>query len=190
MTKQEARDMYAQKRLQLTESERNKFDDLLLIQFQKLVLPALHYVHTYLAIDSKKEFVTDNILNFLEFRHPAIQFILPRVNEVTKQIESVLNTDELKLQKNKWGIAEPVDGELINPNEIDMVIVPLMAFDENGHRVGYGKGYYDKFLAQCRTDVIKVGFSYFEAIAKITDSASFDIPLSYCVTPHRIYEFG
>lgn len=190
MTKQELRHIYSQKRLQLSVSERNRFDDLLLIQFQKLVLPALYYVHSYLAIESKKEFATDNILHFLEFQHPLLQFVVPRVNIKTQELETVLNTDELEFQINKWGIVEPIDGELINPNEIDLVLVPLLAFDETGNRVGYGKGYYDKFLAQCRADVIKVGFSYFEAADKITDSAAFDIPLSYCVTPHRIYEFG
>ena len=190
MTKQELRHIYSQKRLQLSVSERNRFDDLLLIQFQKLVLPALYYVHSYLAIESKKEFATDPILHFLEFQHPDVQIAIPRVNNATQQLESVLHTEELKFQTNKWGIAEPLDGTIIGPKEMDLVLVPLLAFDVTGSRVGYGKGYYDKFLAQCRADVIKVGFSYFEAADKITDSASFDIPLSYCVTPHRIYEFG
>lgn len=190
MTKQEARNSFSQKRLQLTVGERNRFDDLLLIQFQKLVLPALYYVHTYLALESKKEFATDDVIRFLEFQHPNIQFTVPRVNAATQKIESVLLTDELQFEKNKWGIMEPVEGELIEPKEMDLILVPLLAFDETGNRVGYGKGYYDQFLSQCRTDVLKVGFSYFEAIDKIIDSASFDIPLSYCVTPQRIYEFG
>jgi 5-formyltetrahydrofolate cyclo-ligase len=176
--------------MQLTAGERNRYDDLLLIQFQKLVLPALHCVHTYLALESKKEFVTDAILHFLEFQHPSVQFAIPRVNAQTQELESVHHTEELRFQQNKWGIMEPTDGDLIHAHEIDLVLVPLLAFDETGNRVGYGKGYYDKFLSQCRNDVLKVGFSYFEPIDKITDSASFDIPLSYCVTPHRIYEFG
>jgi 5-formyltetrahydrofolate cyclo-ligase len=190
MTKQEARNIYLQKRLQLTVSERNRFDDLLLIQFQKLVLPQLLLVHTYLGIDSKKEFATDAILHFLEFQHPGIQFAIPRVNEQTQMLENILHTDDLKFQKNKWGIAEPVDGVLIDAEELDLILVPLLAFDKNGNRVGYGKGFYDKLLAQCRKDVLKVGFSYFDAVDKIADSGDFDIPLSYCVTPHRIYEFG
>lgn len=190
MTKQEARNIFSEKRLQLTVGERNRFDDLLLIQFQKLVLPALYYVHTYLALEAKKEFATDDVLRFLEFQHPDIEFAVPRMNSKIEELESVLLTDELHFKKNKWGIMEPVDGELLDPNDVDMVLVPLLAFDEAGSRVGYGKGYYDKFLAHCRKDVLKIGFSYFEAADKITDSASFDIPLSYCVTPHRIYEFG
>jgi 5-formyltetrahydrofolate cyclo-ligase len=190
LTKQEARKIYSEKRLQLTVGERNRFDDLLLIQFQKLVLPALYYVHSYMAIESKKEFATDDVLRFLEFQHPDLEFVIPRMKAGSTQLEAVLLTDDLLFQRNKWGIAEPVNGELLDPKEIDLVLVPLLAFDETGNRVGYGKGYYDQFLSQCRTDVLKVGLSYFEPIDKITDSASFDIPLSYCVTPHRIYEFG
>jgi 5-formyltetrahydrofolate cyclo-ligase len=69
------------------------------------------------------------------------------------------------------------------------VLVPLLAFDESGYRVGYGKGFYDRFLQQCRKDVLTVGFSYFDAIDKIEDTHQFDVPLNYCITPHRIYEF-
>jgi 5-formyltetrahydrofolate cyclo-ligase len=99
MTKQEARNIYSEKRLQLTVGERNRFDDLLLIQFQKLVLPALHYVHTYLAVDSKKEFITDAILHFLEFQHPGIEFVIPRVNTKTGELDAVLHTEDLTLKK-------------------------------------------------------------------------------------------
>ncbi|MBX9785656.1 MAG: 5-formyltetrahydrofolate cyclo-ligase [Chitinophagaceae bacterium] len=190
MTKQEARTIYSEKRMQLTVGERNRFDDLLLIQFQKLVLPELQFVHSYLALEEKKEFATDAILHFLEFQHPGVEFVIPRVNAKTLQLENILHTEDLVFEKNKWGIMEPVDGALVEPQQIDLVLAPLLAFDETGNRVGYGKGFYDKLLSQCRKDVIKVGFSYFEPINKITDSAQFDIPLSYCVTPHRIYEFG
>jgi 5-formyltetrahydrofolate cyclo-ligase len=190
MTKQQARTIYSEKRLQLTVAERNRFDDLLLIQFQKLVLPALHFVHTYLAVDSKNEFATDHILHFLEFQHPGIEFVIPRVNNRTRQLDNILHTDDLPFTKNSWGIAEPVNGEEVAAMQLDLVLVPLLAFDETGNRVGYGKGFYDKLLSKCRSDVIKVGFSYFEPIDKITDSNQFDIPLSYCVTAHRIYEFG
>jgi 5-formyltetrahydrofolate cyclo-ligase len=190
MNKQEARKVYLEKRLQLTPVERNRFDDLLLIQFQKLVLPEILWLHTYLAIESKNEFETDTILHFMEFQHPGIQFSIPRMNNNTNELENVQYNDELIFETNKWGITEPLNGSLIDPVNLDIVLVPLLAFDEKGCRLGYGKGYYDKFLSKCRRNVIKVGFSYFDPLTKITDSAPFDIPLSYCVTPHRIYEFG
>jgi 5-formyltetrahydrofolate cyclo-ligase len=97
--------------------------------------------------------------------------------------------DHTVFQPNMYGIDEPVDGLQMFPEEIDLVLVPLLAFDERGHRVGYGKGYYDRFLKKCRRDVVRVGFSFFEAEKKIMDTDKFDIKLNYCVTPTRCYEF-
>ena len=70
-----------------------------------------------------------------------------------------------------------------------MVFVPLLAFDLKGHRVGYGKGFYDNLLASCKPETIKVGFSFFDAEAEIEDVFSGDIPLDYCVTPKQVYKF-
>jgi 5-formyltetrahydrofolate cyclo-ligase len=55
--------------------------------------------------------------------------------------------------------------------------------------VGYGKGYYDRYLKRCAQDVVKIGFSYFDAIDAIEDINEFDVPLNYCITPMRVYEF-
>jgi 5-formyltetrahydrofolate cyclo-ligase len=70
-----------------------------------------------------------------------------------------------------------------------MVLIPLLAFDQTGQRVGYGKGYYDRFLANCRPDCIKTGLSFFPAEDKITDTNTFDIAMDFCITPDKIYEF-
>ena len=104
-------------------------------------------------------------------------------------MEAVVVDDDTNYQLNKYNIAEPVDGTIIVPEAIDMVLTPLLAFDANGYRVGYGKGYYDKFLAMCRPDVLKVGFSYFDPIDRIADVDEFDVPLDICITPNQTYEF-
>ncbi len=80
-------------------------------------------------------------------------------------------------------------GDINRSGEIDLVLVPLLAFDKNGSRVGYGKGHYDKFLSQCRDDVIKIGLSFFDPADQIDDINQFDISLNYCVTPHQVFEF-
>jgi 5-formyltetrahydrofolate cyclo-ligase len=72
---------------------------------------------------------------------------------------------------------------------MDVVFVPLLAFDENGQRVGYGKGFYDRFLNECKEDVITVGLSFFEAENELIEANATDVPLRYCVTPERVYEF-
>jgi 5-formyltetrahydrofolate cyclo-ligase len=90
---------------------------------------------------------------------------------------------------NSWGITEPESGELVSPKCLDMVLVPLLVFDKQGKRVGYGKGFYDRFLSQCRSNVLKVGLSYFKPIEKIGDADTYDIPLDICVTPDEIWYF-
>lgn len=179
-----------EKRMSLTVSDKNRMDDLILIQFQQLQLPVLNLLHSYLSIDEKHEVPTDAILSFLEFRNPGMHITIPRINKETRSIESVLYDEQVLLQKHSWGIPEPVGGTVVDPKQIDMVLVPLLAFDNNGYRVGYGKGFYDEYLSRCREDVLKIGLSYFEAVDSITDTEQFDIPLNYTVTPHRIYEFG
>ena len=94
---------------------------------------------------------------------------------------------ELKL--NTYNIPEPIDGIPIANTSIDVVFVPLLAFDLKGNRVGYGKGFYDNFLADCKPETIKIGLSFFEAEAEIEDVFKNDIPLDYCVTPKQIYTF-
>ncbi len=90
---------------------------------------------------------------------------------------------------HKFGMAEPFASEKIEATDIDLVITPLLAFDKKGYRVGFGKGFYDKLLAQCKPDVIKVGLSFFEAEEKIDDINQHDISLDYCITPETIYSF-
>ena len=190
MTKKEARKFFKEQRLSLTVGDRNRFDDLILIHFQQLQLPPLFYVHTYLAIKEQREIETDHLLHYLEFRNPELKIVIPRMDHTTSELLHIEYDELVDVMKNEWGIHEPVNGSLVDEQLIDLVFVPLLAFDEDGYRVGYGKGFYDKFLARCRPDVLKVGLSYFEPIPHISDRAQFDIPLNYCVTPQRVYEFG
>jgi 5-formyltetrahydrofolate cyclo-ligase len=88
-----------------------------------------------------------------------------------------------QLKKNKWGILEPEQGVPTPTEKIDAVIVPLLAFDEKGHRVGYGKGFYDRFLAQCRKNCQRIGISFFSAATLIEDIDENDIQLTSCINP-------
>jgi 5-formyltetrahydrofolate cyclo-ligase len=100
-----------------------------------------------------------------------------------------LLTDNTVLRKSSYHIPEPVDGIEINENKIDVVFIPLLAYDKLGNRVGYGKGFYDRFLAKCKPETLKIGLSFFEAENEISDVNESDIKLDYCVTPNKIYTF-
>ena len=98
--------------------------------------------------------------------------------------------DQTPLKNNHWGIPEPQSGIKINPDQIDVVFVPLLIFDKQGHRIGYGKGYYDRFLSKCKKDTIKVGLSYFDPVERIEDIQSHDVPINFGITKDRVYEFS
>jgi 5-formyltetrahydrofolate cyclo-ligase len=100
-----------------------------------------------------------------------------------------LVNDETVYQENDYDIAEPVSGQEVSAEDIDCVFVPLMSFDTRGYRVGYGKGFYDRYLVTCRQDVIRIGFSYFDPVDCIKDINEFDVPLNICITPNKLYEF-
>ncbi|MBX3253710.1 MAG: 5-formyltetrahydrofolate cyclo-ligase [Chitinophagaceae bacterium] len=189
MTKKELRTLYKQKRNQLSESQSDKLQDLLLIHFQQLPLPFIQYLHTYLPMDIGKEVDTYPVMEFLRFTNPGITFVVPKTDFRENSMINYIYDEDTVLVKNEYNIMEPESGVTVDSKLIDLVLVPLLAFDEKGNRVGYGKGYYDRFLAGCRNDVIKVGLSFFEAEAHISDTGEFDIPLNYCVTPYKLYEF-
>jgi 5-formyltetrahydrofolate cyclo-ligase len=91
------------------------------------------------------------------------------------------------LIENAWGIREPAGDEPIDAAEIDMVLVPLLCFDKRSHRVGYGKGYYDRFLSKCRPDCLKIGLSFFPPVEAILRIGSRDIALDHFVLPDSTY---
>lgn len=187
MNKKEIRKIFREKRASLSAVQMGKLDDLILLQFQKIPTPYLNFVHSYIASEKLKEPDTSLILRFLKFRYPDIKIAAPKIDIRTLRMEHYHITNYDQIEQNIYGIDEPVSGELIHPEDIDMVIIPLLAFDERGYRVGYGKGYYDRFLSECRPDIIRVGLSFFEAVAVIDDTDTYDIPLDYCCTPHKLY---
>ena len=145
------------------------------------------YFHIFLPITEQKEVNTEFILHLLSGKDKEI--IVPKADFATRNMTHFLLTDNTKIKKNEYNIPEPVDGIEVPSNKIDVVFVPLLAFDKKGHRVGYGKGFYDKFLSECKPDVIKIGLSFFEPEELITDVFEADIQLDYCVTPNEIYLF-
>ena len=105
-------------------------------------------------------------------------------------LTSYLFTDQKQIQINNYGIPEPVDGDLLKPTDFDLVVVPLMAFNKKGYRVGYGKGFYDLFLSECRRDCLFVGVNHFNDTIEISDLDAHDIPMDYMVTPENTIKFN
>ena len=100
-----------------------------------------------------------------------------------------LLTDNTKFTKNEYGIPEPINGIEVPIDKINVIFVPLLAYDKLGNRVGYGKGFYDKFLFKCKKETILIGLSFFEPENEIKDVSINDIRLNHCVTPVGINSF-
>ncbi|MFV8335724.1 5-formyltetrahydrofolate cyclo-ligase [Flavobacterium sp. RSP29] len=145
------------------------------------------YFHIFLPITEQKEVNTEFILHLLSGKDKEI--IISKADFATRNMTHFLLTDNTKIKKNQYNIPEPVDGIEVPSHKIDVVFVPLLAFDKKGHRVGYGKGFYDKFLSGCKPEVIKIGLSFFEPEELITDVFEGDIKLDYCVTPNEVHSF-
>lgn len=189
MLKKDIRKLFREKRMALSEKERVKMDDLLLINFQSAEIPFIHSLLSYWPIDENNEPDTHLFTEFLKFKNPELQVCYP-VSDLTHQTMTALATDiDTPFVKNEWNIYEPQSNELVGAADLEMIFIPLLAFDESGYRVGYGKGFYDKYLMACREDCIKVGFSYFDPVSHIEDRHEFDVPLNLCITPQNVYVF-
>lgn len=188
MIKADLRKLYKSKRQALTA----KTIDVLSLQIanQLLTLPIWNksYYHIFLSIEEQKEVNTDFILNILSGKDKNI--VISKSNFNTLEMVHYHLTDSTVIKKNLFNIPEPIDGLEVSPDKIDLVFVPLLAFDRVGNRVGYGKGFYDSFLRQCKPDTIKIGVSFFEAEERIDDPLENDVTLDYCVTPNTIYSFS
>jgi 5-formyltetrahydrofolate cyclo-ligase len=190
MTKQELRAAYLQKRKELTNAEVIiRSQRICELFFAGIDLSKVACLHTFYPIDNKREPDTRLIINRLTSGFPQIKIALPKINSASSEIENYLLLSPTNLKFNSWGIAEPHDAEKIETETIDLVLVPLLTFDQYGHRVGYGKGFYDRFLRRCRPDTKRIGISLFSGIDKITDVHSSDETLHQCITPEALITF-
>lgn len=143
------------------------------------------YFHLFLPIEEQKEVNTEYILQILAGKDKEI--VISKSDFATTSMTHYLLTDNTKIKKNEYNIPEPTNGLSVPTEMIDVVFVPLLAYDKQGNRVGYGKGFYDKFLSECKPTVIKIGLSFFEPEELIEDTFENDIKLDFCVSPDKIF---
>lgn len=187
MDKKELRNKYKALRAKL---ENNEIEDKSLAIANALLPLTIWdktYYHLFLSIEEQKEINTEFILHILQGKDKDA--VVSQSNFESLEMTHYLLTDNTKFIKNKHNIPEPIDGIQVPENKIEVVFIPLLAFDKKGNRVGYGKGFYDTFLSKCQPETIKIGLSFFEAEEEITDSFAGDVTLDYCITPLKIYKF-
>ena len=162
----------------------------LLAQFQQHVeVGPWRWVHVFLPAARQHEPDTWPLIRWLWQAHPAVQVAVPVVQPDGATLRHYHLTPTTQLVENRWGIPEPVGATEVAPATLDAVLLPLLAFDEQGHRVGYGKGFYDRFLAECRPDARRLGLSLAPPVPRIADTWPGDVPLHACLTPERVWWF-
>lgn len=187
MRKSELRNKYKSLRNAMSLNDIDEKSLAISNQLLKLNIWNKSFYHIFLTITDHKEINTDYILNILAGKDKHT--VISKSNFETINLENYLLTDSTTIKLNHWKIPEPVDGINIENSKIDVVFVPLLCFDKQGHRVGYGKGFYDNFLRDCNLETIKIGLSLFETEDRIQDIHENDIALDYCITPKKIYQF-
>ncbi len=189
MTKKELRKIYTAKRTPVELAATHRLIASMLEHFQQIPLTALHYLLSFKASTAKLEVPVHFFEEYCreEFRELIICY--PKADFTTGIMEAYEDNDNLYWEETSFGIEQPRKGDHILPIQLDCVLVPLLAFDERGYRVGYGKGFYDRYLARCKIGVITIGVSFFDAEPLISDTNEYDVPLTYCVTPQRLYVF-
>lgn len=187
MLKKALRIHYKTLRKQLSENQLEEMS--LAVANNVLTLPIWEktYFHIFLPIEAHNEVNTEFILHLLSGKDKEI--VISKSDFKTRNMTHFLLTDNTKIKKNEYNIPEPVDGIEVPAKKIEVVFIPLLAYDKLGNRVGYGKGFYDKFLSECQTGTIKIGLSFFEPEEQITDVFETDVKLDYCVTPNAVFKF-
>jgi len=187
MTKAELRKTYLAKRRELSQAEVDTFSAKIESNlFSNFDLAGVSYVHCFISTPKFNEVDTRPIFQRIWREYPHVTTLVPRIDHDADELEALTYGEYTELVHNRWQIGEPAHNQRVAPNEIDIVLVPLLCFDRRGHRVGYGRGYYDRFLAKCRPNCKKVGLSFFAPLDEIADVHEGDVELDVCVTPDGI----
>jgi 5-formyltetrahydrofolate cyclo-ligase len=190
VNKESIRKTFLERRKSLSRSQYWLLTEKIVEQVAHINWAQFKTAHLFMPISDNKEIDTFSILEYFKEHESGLRIVIPRTNFVKIEMENVLFDPVYTiLGRNKYGIPEPIHGRIIPPQDIDVIIMPLLAFDHEGNRVGYGKGFYDRFLDTCRPDARKIGLSFFEPVEKIIDVNEFDKRLDACITPERVWEF-
>ncbi len=138
--------------------------------------------HFFIGSTHKREVITKPLIDVL--LKAGRNVFVPKVNEY-----NVLSTHKihtlLDLKIGAFGIEEPITFST-NTTNFDCIIVPMLGADLKGNRVGYGRGFYDRFLE--KTSGVKIGIVYDACLVDELESEAHDIPLDLIITENRVIE--
>jgi len=177
MTKQELRLLYKQKRAAIPSDRKSKMDASIIEQLIAIILDQSN-IGIFLPIQKFNEIDLTPLLKF-----EKCNWYVPKTNFKETSMCFVKIDKNSVIEENEFGIPEPISNDIIDPSVLDVIIVPMLLADKKGYRVGYGKGFYDRFLPLCRPDCLRIGVSYFASIDTISDVQEHDETIQICVNP-------
>jgi 5-formyltetrahydrofolate cyclo-ligase len=191
MTKQELRRYLLDLRKNLSPIEYHERNEACLELLKKeLVQRRFKTIHMFLPIAQNSEPNTWQLTNWFDEQLPAVKVVVPKSDFKHNSLINYEFDDALELETNKLGIPEPIKGNIIPPSSIDLVLLPMLGFDLRGYRLGYGKGFYDRFLTNdCRPDVQKMGICLLSPLDEFPFEDIHDVKMDVCVTPWKVYQF-
>lgn len=191
MSKDELRLRLTEQRRALTDLQRERFGSAIVERCLKtLEREKIESLHSYAPISSKKEVDTRQLLKAVWRRWPKIVTAAPRVTGVGL-LESVVVNADTEWREHAWGMPEPIEGEVVPRDyQFDAIIVPTLGFDRHGYRLGYGGGYYDRFLDTQR-QALTIGLCYQAGFVESgLQHEDHDVLLNLVITERATYRFS
>jgi 5-formyltetrahydrofolate cyclo-ligase len=181
MKKQKLREMYKQQRNNLTKGRIQELQENIYQQVYDLDISEVNNVHLFLSMPKFSEIDTTPIITY--FRNQNKRIVVSKCNFKNNTLSHFYSEEDTVLESNKFGVPEPVNAEPALAKDLDLIFVPLLISDIKNYRVGYGKGFYDRFLSSCRKDAKLIGLNFFKPIQQIEDINEFDICLQQVIYP-------
>ena len=179
------RQLFKKQRSQLTVNELKNLNKAIFKNLIKMDFFKKNHYHIYLSNSLNNEVETDKVIELLFKKNKRVY--VPKI--MSDHLIHVEINKDTRYSKNQLSIREPSSTNTSDSKIFDVVFIPLLAYDKYGERVGYGGGYYDRFLVKTQKNVLKVGLSFFEPVDKILNVEEHDIKLDYVITPNRVYNF-
>ena len=185
MPKRSIRAQFLAQRKSLSQARRDKLSEQVQTKFLRSALFAdAKFLALYSAIHN--EVLTDVVARCA--LESGKRVVYPRVAGENLEFIEITALDDLG--PGAFGVSEPAAVNRVLPVALDLVVVPGVVFDRAGHRLGYGRGYYDRALQECRTDCMKVGFAYsFQVVDALPIVEKHDRALSVLMTEQETLDF-
>ena len=188
MKKETARINYQKRRKEISSLQFEEDSSLIICNLIELIKKSKPTcIHCFLTINQQSEINTKPIIEYCW--ENRIDVVVPVTDFTNNTLKNAKFDPSTKTVLTKNNIPEPINPIWANDSDIGLVITPLLAFDAMGHRVGFGRGFYDRLFSSLNNKVKRVGVSFFEPCETLEDIDNYDVPLTHCVTPQTTYCF-